>query len=128
MAEQIDWAFSLKVAAGPSLSGTGKSAVEIYDKTSETIPAGESADIEILPAASDELALVAITADQYGADPGPITYQQDDADTTPITLDGPVTLIGAGAAAMFPKELSTLTFTNGTAAPVVIQILIGRNA
>jgi hypothetical protein len=128
MAEQIDWAFSLKVAAGPSLSGTGKRSVEIYDKTTTSILAGESAEVDILPAASGELALVAITADQYGADPGPITYQQDDADTTPITLDGPVTLIGTGAAAMFHKELSTLTFTNGTAAPVVIQILIGRNA
>jgi hypothetical protein len=69
--------------------------------------------------------LVAILADQYS---DKITYTVD-GDATIRTLDGPHVFLGAGAVGFLggapPQKL---TFTNALAAPVSVQILVGRTA
>jgi len=127
MAEQIEWSFSATAVNGPSLSGSGATPVDVYDKTSVLIDAGKFADVDILPNESTAVTVVVIKADQYGTPHKFITYKQDKDDASPVKLDAPVIMLGA-TASRFPKKLTTLRFTNDTDKPVTIQILIGRNA
>ena len=50
-----------------------------------------------------------------------------DLSGSPIALDGPHVLIGAGAVSLLGGATS-LTFTNNTGADAVIEILIGRDS
>ncbi|WP_322486835.1 hypothetical protein [Chloroflexus sp.] len=68
---------------------------------------------------------VLISASRYDATP-PLTYTVDGGSS--VTLDGPYLLIGTGAVARLGTANLDFTFSNPTAQPVTVEVLIGRDA
>jgi len=126
MAETINWAVHVDVSAGPTLSASGASTLQAYDKIGITLEAGAAdVDVELQPGDdAGQVLLLVITASAYDED---LTYSPD-AGATEIPLDAPLALIGAGAVSLLAATPQELQFDNGTEAAVEVQILVGRNA
>jgi len=125
MAETINWAVHIDVAAGPKLSASGANEFEAYDKVGVTLDAGATdVDVELQPGGAGQVTLLMIKASNYDPD---LTYSPDGG-TTEIPLDAPLVLIGVGAVGLLAAAPQELQFDNGTGDPVQIEIFIGRDA
>jgi hypothetical protein len=123
MPETLKWSFAAQVLAGPTLAGSGEIAdVDAYVKLNVTIPANGSQDVEVLTGTGGAVQLLVISPAKPSAD---LTYERDGND---VPLDGPVVLIGAGAASLFAATIGTLKFKNITAQDAAISILAARDA
>jgi hypothetical protein len=121
MTEKINWSLQVRVAHGPQIAATGVVDVEAYDKVSVEIAAGESQQVDLVPAGTERVALVLIVP----ATPSPdLSYE---IDGTAIALDGAHAFFGAGAARLLGADPASLTFTNDTADPARLDILLGRD-
>jgi len=133
MAESISWLFSIDVAGGPTVAGKGVVALDAYDKLSVEVPAkagnaAGSADVEVHPAAAaGAVSLLAVTAATYA--PG-VTYKIGTGNAAKtFALDGPLLLVGSGAVGLLGSPTPVkVAFENDTADPVIIGILVGRDA
>jgi hypothetical protein len=123
MAEKLKWSFSVQVAGGPTLAGNGDIAdVDAYVKLNVIVPANSSQNVEVLTGTGGAVQLLVINP----AKPGDkLTYEVDGND---VPLDGPVVLIGAGAASLLAATIGTLKFKNGTAEDASISMLAARDA
>jgi hypothetical protein len=123
MPELVKWSFSAQVAGGPTLAGSGQLAsVDAYVKLNVVVPANASQAVEILTGSGGAVRLLILSP----AEPTPdLTYE---VDSTQVPLDGPVVLIGSGAASLLAATIGTLTFTNNTAQDAAIAILAARDA
>jgi hypothetical protein len=123
MAEKLKWSFSAQVAGGPTLAGTGDIAdVDAYVKLNVIVPANGNQDVEVLTGTGGAVELLVISPAKPSAK---LTYEVDGDD---VPLDGPVVLIGAGAASLLADTIGTLKFKNGTAEDAAISILAARDA
>jgi hypothetical protein len=123
----ISWGFNAAVAGGPQISlvNAPKITVDAYDLVTATLAgAATNVALNIQPTTgAGDVVLFALSADVYDKS---VTY---DPGGGAQALDGPVLLVGAGAVGLLgatpPK---TLTFDNGLATAVRVQVLVGRKA
>lgn len=121
MPEKINWTLNVQVVGGPKISTSDSIEVDIYSKLGIPISGGEAVTIVDVLAGS-EADFLLITASNYTD----ITYAVDGG--SGITLDGPHTLIGAGAVGLIGATQNQFAFTNNTSDEVIIDILVGRSA
>lgn len=123
MAERLNWSFSAQVSGGPTLAGSGEMAnIDAYEKLNVVVPANASQSVAVLTGTGAAVRLLIMNPAQPSVD---LTYEVDSQD---VPLDGPVVLIGAGAASLLAATIGTLTFTNSTAQDATISILAARDA
>lgn len=121
MSERIKWNFATQVSGGPTVSAAATiSDVDAYNKFDISLPDATSTNVN-LTSATDVISLLVINPKAPDED---LTYALGTED---VKLDGPHVLIGAGAVSLLGGATS-LTFTNGTGADAVIEILIGRDS
>jgi len=124
---EIKWQFQAAVAGGPSLSfNQPVITVDAYDVVQVALPDGASGTaVSIQPSSSaNQMALVVIASDQYGAK---LTYKVDSLGTT-NKLDGPHIFVGPGAVAFLnPGQApNSLTFSNSLGKTANVSVLVGR--
>lgn len=123
MSERLKWSFSTQVTGGPTLASSGEMAdVDAYVKLNVLIPANGSQDVEVLTGTGAAVKLLLISPAQPSKD---LTYE---VDTKDVPLDGPVVLIGGGAASLLSATIGTLKFKNATTQDATISILAARDA
>lgn len=120
MAEEIIWSVTVRAQEGPQLAASGTISVDTYDKHRVSVPAGGDLTVELGPQDAGLIRCLAIVP----AAPDPdLTYE---VGTETIALDEPLFLFRGGVdLAGNPKSL---TFSNGTGADAVLDILVGRDA
>ncbi|MGV9456377.1 hypothetical protein [Streptomyces sp. NPDC003635] len=125
MPEIIRWSFTVSVDGGPSLSGSDSVGVDAYDRLSVALPAGaKDVDVEVQPAkVPKQLSMLVVRASRPAA---AITVSADGGGTH-YPLDGPFVLIGSGAVRLLADAPGALRLSNGTAADVTVDILVGRD-
>jgi hypothetical protein len=121
MPEKINWTLNVQVVGGPKVAASDVLEVDAYDKIEAVIPAGASATVNVQPSGGAQFLL--ITASSYEN----LTYKVDASGTT-VTLDDPHVLIGSGAVSLLGSTQSQFAFSNGSAADVTVNILVGRDA
>jgi len=120
MSETIKWNFVTQVLKGPSVSAAGSiDEVDAYDKFDIDLADGATQTVDLVP--SDSISLLIINPKTPDED---LSY---DLSGSPVSLDGPHVLIGAGAVSLLGGATS-LAFTNNTGADAVIEILVGRDS
>lgn len=119
MPEKIKWNCVAQVLNGPSVSSVVEIEPDAYDKFEVLIIDSTTQAVDLVP--SGKVFLLIVNPKKPDKK---LTY---DLGGSPIALDGPLTLIGEGAVSLLGGATS-LTFTNGTGADVIIEILIGRDA
>ncbi len=129
---KVQWSLTLSVDGTPQppVSSPTQFAVDAYDVVKLTVPAKAaadgtaSADVQPSTTAGKVVALV-ITADKYDAG---VSYAVGTGGTaTVLALDGPHVFFGRGMIDAIASPFPTaLTFTNKTAAPVNVRLLVGR--
>ena len=124
MPVRIRWSFEAVVPDGPTVSLARTVRVDAVDRIVKAVDAGETVAAEVQPSAADDVRLLVITADAYGAD---LTYRVGTS-TQDIALDAPQIFAGAGMIGRLPSDPRRLTFTNGLGDPVTLTVLVGRIA
>ena len=122
MSETLSWNYTVQVAGGPTVAGSGSLVVEAYVKLNVTVPKNKSLDVEVLPGTGGTVQILVIRPTV----PSDKLSYKIGADT--VVLDGPQILVGAGAVSLLAASLGTLTFKNDTTADAEISILAGRDA
>jgi len=122
MSEKISWSFKAQVTAGPTLSESDTTEVDAYDKIEAVIPAGGSKTVDVQPGATG-VKFLFISADDYED----LAYEVDGSGTD-VDLDGPLILIGAGAAGLLGATQKQFEFKSSGSADVTVDILVGRDA
>ena len=125
MTDVLTWGMSMAVAGGPALTASDHSDVEGYDKIEAEIPENSVATtLNVQPSLLTELKALIILADIYED----LTYTVDEG-IVPMTLDGPLMLIGAGNIALLGATVNDIIFTNANATTARnITILVARDA
>jgi len=121
MPEKINWTLNVQVVGGPKVSVADTMEVEAYDKIEALAPAGGSVTINVQP--GDGARFLLITASSYEN----LTYEVD-ASGNPVPLDDTLILIGSGAVGLLGGTQNQFVFTNGGAADITVEILVGRKA
>lgn len=129
MPERIQWTLSVDVAGGARKTESQTLPVDVYLKGQVQIAAASGSTPGqanfAAPSGGRTVRFVLISANRYDATP-PLTYTVDGGSA--ITLDGPHLLIGAGAVALLGAAHLDVVFSNPTAQPVTVEVLIGRDA
>lgn len=128
MTDVVTYRMELSVADGPSVTPDDHFDAESYTKIEATIPKNSVATtVNVQPSLLTELQAILITAESYED----LTFTVDEG-ITPITLDGPLMLIGPGLIALLAGlagTLNDLIFTNTNAtADNMVTILLARTA
>jgi hypothetical protein len=115
----------LSVADGPSLLPNDHFDAEAYGKIEADIPEGSVATtVNVQPSLLTELQAILITAERYED----LTFTVDEG-VVPITLSGPLLLIGPGNIGLLGASVLDLVFTNAdTEEPNMVTILVARTA
>jgi hypothetical protein len=123
MPESLKWNFSIQTSGGPSLSGSGdvSSDVDTYLKSSVTVPASGNVDVQLLTGAGGPVKLLVIKPAKADTK---LTYEANGKD---VPLDGPLVLIGAGAASLY-GDVGTIKFKNGGSADESVSIFAARDS
>lgn len=126
MPEKLTYSVTVQVIGGPKLVASNTLQVEAYDKTQITVVAGAANQtVNIQPGGAGLTQFIAVTASKYD---NALTYKVNEAAATAIALNGPHTLIGAGAVTLLNAAPTALLFSNGTAGDITVDILVGRDA
>lgn len=121
MPEKIAWSISARIDGGPQISKSEIIEVEAYEKFDLVLPKSGKSTVEVQ--LGEGLAkFVLIAATKYTK----ISFAVDGG--TPIALDAPMMLIGAGAVNLLGKKLNTLDFENGNIEDVSIMMLVAGKA
>ena len=121
MPKKISWTLNVQVVGGPKVSAADIMEVEAYDKIEAVAPAGDSVTVNVQP--GDGALFLLITASSYEN----LNYEVD-ASGNPVTLDGTHVLIGSGAVSLLGGTQNQFIFSNGGAANITVEILVGRQA
>ena len=121
MPEKISWTLNVQVVGGPKVSAADIMEGEAYDKIEAVAPAGDSVTVNVQP--GDGARFLLITASSYEN----LNYEAD-ASGNPVTLDGTHVLIGSGAVSLLGGTQNQFIFSNGGAANITVEILVGRQA
>lgn len=130
MALTANWFFEVAVVDGHKVSAGGVVNPDAIDFFRVDIAAGDTEDIDLLPAtAAGKVNLLIVRPAQLSED---VSFAFEDLTSTPApdaySLEAPVVLVGAGAVGLLPSPPIKLWFKNDTADPVAVEILIGRDA
>ena len=130
MASSLNYMIKAAIGGGPALVVQDKFDTESFIYTQVTLPNGVSTDIAVGAGAATEIQMICIAVDAYkdAADAFAVTMAVGDGGAAAFTLEGPMALIGAGAAALLGDTIDTLTFANDTGADRTVTILVARNA
>jgi hypothetical protein len=123
MPESLRWNFAIQVSGGPTIAGNGgvPTEVETYHKASVSVPANSGRDVQLLTGAGGKVKLLVI---QPAKATDKLTFEANGKD---VPLDGPLVLIGSGAASLF-GDVGTIKFKNNTAEDAVVSLLAARDA
>ena len=123
MPESLRWNFSIQVSGGPTIAGNGgvPADVDTYHKASVAVPANGGLDVQLLTGAGGKVSLLVI---QPAKASDKLTFEANGKD---VPLDGPLVLIGSGAASLF-GDVGTIKFKNGNAEDAAISLLAARDA
>ncbi len=121
MPESINWTLNVQVVGGPQVSASDAITVGAYDKIEAVVPSNGGTTVNVQP--GDGAQFLLITASSYEH----LTYQVD-VSVTPITLDGPHLLIGAGAVSLLGATQNQFTFSNSDGGDITVSVLVGRDA
>lgn len=125
MADMVTYRMELSVEDGPSLTPNDHFDSQGYDKIEVEIPKSSvPTTVNVQPSLLTELQAIMITADVYED----LTYTVDEG-VTPMTLDGPLMLVGPGNIALLGATVNDITFTNANATTARnVTILVARTA
>jgi hypothetical protein len=122
----INWQFQATIPGGPAMSISQPAvSVDAYDVVTAAIAAGATSDLAIQPTSTaGKVVLLILSSSQYDTT---ISYTVD-ALTDKHVLDGPLTLVGAGAIGLLNSAASPqhLIFTNGFSKVINVQVVVGR--
>ena len=122
MAESLRWNFAVQVSGGPTIAGNGAPAdVDTYHKASVSVPANSGLDVQLLTGAGGKVKLLVILPAKAT---DKLTFEANGKD---VPLDGPLVLIGSGAASLF-GDVGTIKFKNNTAEDATVSLLAARDA
>jgi hypothetical protein len=123
MAESLRWNFAIQASGGPTIAGNGEvpSDVDTYHKGSVTVPANGSLDVQLLTGAGGKVKLLVI---QPATTSDKLTFEANGKD---VPLDGPLVLIGSGAASLY-GDVGTIKFKNAGAEDAAVSLLAARDA
>ena len=135
----INLALNVQVVGGPTVLISKSKSVQAYDKIEVVIEAGSNEkSVEVQPGAADDVSFLLIKSSVYSSKQSLLTYRVSDGtsdfpdSTEPakpaIALDEPHLYFGLGAVSAFGLAPKILKFTNSTATPAAIEILVGRDA
>jgi hypothetical protein len=132
MASSLSYQFKAAIGGGPSFSAQSQLDTESYSLTQVAIPitaGGVGTTVAIGAGAATEIQMLCISVDNYRNAAGALAISVTTAALgTPLMLDGPLVLMGAGAAALLGTPIDSLDFNNGTGAERTVTILVARNA
>lgn len=120
----IGWSVSAWIEGGPTMQATGVVMVDAYEMISSVVKAGTPLKVTVAPGTWATLSLVVISASI--AD-GTVEYSVKTGEPK-LKLNGTHSLFGKGAVSLLGSGNAELEFTNGGAADVTVDILIGRDA
>lgn len=123
----INWQFQATIPGGPTMAISQPAiSVDAYDVVATTIKASASNISLALQPSGGAGKVVLLIASCSIYDPG-VTYTVD-ALTDTHALDGPLTLVGAGAIGLLHSGASpqTLVFSNTLTKDVNVQVVVGR--
>jgi hypothetical protein len=123
MAESLKWNFTIQVSGGPTMTGNGAvpGDIDTYHKASVAVPANGSLDVQLLTGAGGKVNLLVI---QPAKASDKLTFEANGKD---VPLDGPLVLIGAGAASLY-GDVGTIKFKNGSAEDAAVSLFAARDA
>lgn len=119
MSETINWSFKAQIASGPTQTLSGKITADAYDKLECAITAGATATLKVQP--SNGAKFILISASKYEN----LTYKVDGG--AAVTLDGPLVLIGSGAAKLLSANQQSFEFKSTDPADITVSILVARD-
>lgn len=128
MTDVVTYRMELSIEDGPSVAPDDHFDAQSYTKIEANIPKNSVATtINVQPSPLTELQAILITAERYED----LTFVVDEG-IVPVTLDGPLMLIGTGLIALLagtPGTLNDLVFENASAtADNMVTILLARTA
>lgn len=100
---------SLSAAGGPTISAADHFDAEGFTKVEAVIPHDSGAIVLVNQGPEGSLQAMIITADVYED----LTVTTQDFEAVPITLDGPMLLVGPGTIAAIGLDVDTLMIANG---------------
>jgi len=136
---KINWSVNVQVADGPTIAASDSYDAQAFDKIEANVPgqtgSGSSATagtatVDLQPGGDGKVKLLLIKSDFYDAK---LSYKCKTTDAGKpdgpvIALDSLQLLMGSGALGLLNPAPNRLQFTNGTAIPANIQVLVGREA
>jgi hypothetical protein len=123
MTATITYSLSADFEDGPSVLKTATIAAGAYDYVEETVPADDEKIVQVQPGEIEDFLIFMMVSDNYTD----LTFTVDAG--SPVVFDGPVVLVGAGAAALLGATCAEITFTNAdTKRAANIMVFVARVA
>lgn len=123
MTDRITRAITASTPDGVSVTVADNVDVEVIEKIEANVLKNSVAKVVEVHPAGCLVQFIAITAESYED----LTLQVGSGD--PITLDGPLVLMGEGVIAILGADTSQMTLTNAdTLADNMVTMMVGRNA
>ncbi|MCC7173988.1 MAG: hypothetical protein IT159_02235 [Bryobacterales bacterium] len=129
---KIAYQMTLTIPGGPQVNVSGNVNGDTYSKTDVEVPAQAGGtpgakSVSVSAGAADKVVLLAITTDKgsYSED---VEFKLDSGAQDTLHLVAPFVVVGSAAAQLIRTDPNTMVFTNKTAVPVKIEILMARNA
>lgn len=133
MTEKINWNLNAQIIGGPKILASDIIDIDAYDTIYVTIKQPEdtgvvSQKVEIQPGGEGKVKFLLIKSDNYSFDDNnKLTYKVNDL-SDEIIPDAMHVPIGTGAVGLLHEPPEILEFSNGLSTPVIIEILVGRDA
>ena len=129
MSTRVIWSISAAIDGGPSFTESRSRELQAFGKVNATVPAddGSPGRVTVAVQPSDDagdLLFFAITASAYGDD---LTFSVDGG-VSDLVLDGALVLSGGSIGGLLGASPEQITFENGGAAAVEVEIIVGRQA
>jgi hypothetical protein len=126
MTTSINLTMQAQVSGAGSASGSHNLQVEAFGNVAVTVPAGGNLVVDVQPSGTDQVELLFITASTYS---DLLTYNVSGANgATGVRLNAPQLFAGTGAVRLLGETQNTITFDNGEAEDIDVEILVGRDA
>lgn len=121
----INVELNIQIPGGSQITSSTAMEVDAYDFIQATVKPSKTVNIDVQPAETTKVSLLAIKSSWYGAD---LKYGTSNAD---IQLDQPQLYLGAGVIKL-GNDVKKLQFKNETtgdkAKDATVEILVGRKA
>ncbi len=127
----IAYQVSLAIPKGPQVSLLGEVEGDTYSKSEIEVPANGTRTLNLQAGAPSKIALLLISTDK-GSYSSKLTFkikENDAANASEIPLQAPFLVLGAAATQLLGNDsVAIIEFTNNSAMPAKLEILVGRTA